>query len=81
MTPMLEVTGDALPPPLLMATVPPVKVIEQAPDVPLMVKVHSGQRVRGFTSYTRTRLIFELESGEVRGSEGTSCAMTVGQMI
>lgn len=49
--------------PALDALDVPGGVPAPAAEEPSMVLVHTGQRVRGFTSYTRTRLIFELESG------------------
>ena len=49
---------------------------------PPMVLVHTGQRVRGFTSYTRTRLIFELESGGlVRIWDGVSTYAEAGGAV
>ena len=71
--PILKVPGGVPAP----AAEEPPEVNLHAPDgvpaPPLMVLVHTGQRVRGFTSYTSTRLIFELESGgQVRIWDGVS---------
>ncbi len=75
MIPILEVPGGVPESPPIAEEPPEVnaQASDGVPAPPLMVSVHAGQRVRGFTSYTRTRLIFELESGgQVRIWDGVS---------